>query len=161
MVPKVHPPTQASNGRDLRCRCNAVSPQVSKLAFGVCVWGGGGWPSTYFGQSSGMPPTSPGQHSGICLRGTAGKSQSVPIQGLRSQWAADEASDFAKSIHFITPIGCPWMETDVLSPAAYSCSGPASGTPGLQGLCLQGLWLLEESLCLKVTGVTFKQSSVI
>lgn len=85
-----------------------------------------------------------------------------------SQFKASEASGLQtrlltlqESIHFITPIACPWVETDVLSPAAHSCSGPASGAPGLQGLCLKGLWLLEESLCLKVTGVTFKQSSVI
>lgn len=78
----------------MQVQCCKPSSQQAGF-WGVCV-GGGGWPSTYFGQSTGIPPTSPGQHSGICLRGTAGKSQSVPIQGLRSQWAADEASDFTK-----------------------------------------------------------------
>lgn len=70
-------------------------------------WVGGGWGvglSTHFGQSTKMPPLPPGPAQQNLPQGNSGRAAPrVTTQGLRNEWAADEASDCKITVRFISP----------------------------------------------------------
>lgn len=122
MAPKVHHP--------LRPPTAIVTSDTQMQVQGCWTVRQGGWSSTHSALSLAAPPP-PGPAQWNLPQGTADKwSCHVKPQGCRNQWAADEASDFARKYSVYHSRSCPWLETDVLSPAAHSCSGLAAGPPG-------------------------------
>lgn len=138
--------TSAPNDVRLFQRSNALSArhlaghqtQVQLPTLEPASWGC----EADFAQATETPPPSPGQQLSLPSGAADKQPQNVTLQGLRNEWAVDEASDFAEK---------------------YSLHTPKPGRPACRHgeRCLPRTQVLGEHLSLKVTGIRLQLYDLI